>query len=342
MILADKIMCLRKQQGWSQEELANKLGVSRQSVSKWESEAAVPEMDKVVILSEIFDVSTDFLLKDDLKEECKEDKIQYVQVSQPPVRKEIESEHLNAEEVETYIEKHKKYSKLISIGTFLCIMCPVALILFSGAEGALWNPFNETTGIIFGFIVLFGLLGTAISLFIFADSIIADYEHLKSKLINLSDIDKREISEKRKLSLTKYAVGIAVGVVMIVCGALPLIIAGVADAHQDTLILLVGLLLFLVASGVFIIIHSNATKDVYEKLLNIGEVTPSKKEVERTTELLATIYWPFIVAIYLGWSLISMNWGITWVVWPVSALIFVGITGISRMIVENRERKNGL
>ena len=54
MILADKIMCLRKQKGWSQEELANQLKVSRQSVSKWESDASVPEMDKVVQLSLIF------------------------------------------------------------------------------------------------------------------------------------------------------------------------------------------------------------------------------------------------------------------------------------------------
>ena len=65
MILAEKIMKLRKQQGWSQEELAMKLGVSRQSVSKWESGASIPELDKILQLGELFGVSTDFLLKDD-------------------------------------------------------------------------------------------------------------------------------------------------------------------------------------------------------------------------------------------------------------------------------------
>lgn len=58
-------MKLRKQQGWSQEELAMKLGVSRQSVSKWESGASIPELDKILQLGELFGVSTDFLLKDD-------------------------------------------------------------------------------------------------------------------------------------------------------------------------------------------------------------------------------------------------------------------------------------
>lgn len=69
MILADKIVSLRKKAGWSQEDLAEKLGVTRQSVSKWEGAQSVPDMDKVVQMSRLFGVSTDFLLKDELEEE---------------------------------------------------------------------------------------------------------------------------------------------------------------------------------------------------------------------------------------------------------------------------------
>ena len=68
MILADKIVSLRKKAGWSQEDLAEKLGVTRQSVSKWEGAQSVPDMDKVVMMSRLFGVSTDFLLKDELEE----------------------------------------------------------------------------------------------------------------------------------------------------------------------------------------------------------------------------------------------------------------------------------
>ena len=64
MILADKIITLRKKNGLSQEELAEKMNVSRQSVSKWESAQSVPDLNKVIMLSEIFGVSTDYLLKD--------------------------------------------------------------------------------------------------------------------------------------------------------------------------------------------------------------------------------------------------------------------------------------
>ncbi len=63
MNIADRIQHLRKAKGISQEELADKIGVSRQSVSKWESEQTSPDLDKVILMSDYFEVSTDYLLK---------------------------------------------------------------------------------------------------------------------------------------------------------------------------------------------------------------------------------------------------------------------------------------
>ena len=69
MILADKIINERKRCGWSQEELAEKLSVSRQSVSKWEGAQAVPDLQKILKMAELFNVTTDYLLKDELGSE---------------------------------------------------------------------------------------------------------------------------------------------------------------------------------------------------------------------------------------------------------------------------------
>ena len=63
MKLADKITDERKKKGWSQEELAEKLGLSRQAVSKWESAGSTPDIQRIIQLSELFGVSTDYLLK---------------------------------------------------------------------------------------------------------------------------------------------------------------------------------------------------------------------------------------------------------------------------------------
>lgn len=63
MNIADRIQTLRKNCGLSQEELADRIGVSRQAVSKWESEQSTPDIDKIILLSDCFDVTTDYLLK---------------------------------------------------------------------------------------------------------------------------------------------------------------------------------------------------------------------------------------------------------------------------------------
>lgn len=61
--MEERINLLRKKMGLSQEELANKIGVSRQAVSKWESGQSMPDLDKIIALSDLFGVSTDYILK---------------------------------------------------------------------------------------------------------------------------------------------------------------------------------------------------------------------------------------------------------------------------------------
>lgn len=63
MNIADRIQSLRKSKGISQEQLADVVGVSRQAVSKWESEQTIPDLDKIILMSEYFEVTTDYILK---------------------------------------------------------------------------------------------------------------------------------------------------------------------------------------------------------------------------------------------------------------------------------------
>lgn len=75
MNIADRIQTLRKVKGISQEGLADELGVSRQAVSKWESEQSMPDIDKIILMSDYFEVTTDYLLKGiEVKEEKKKEK----------------------------------------------------------------------------------------------------------------------------------------------------------------------------------------------------------------------------------------------------------------------------
>ena len=71
MTLGDKLSKLRKENNYTQEQLADVLGVSRQSISKWESDIAYPETDKLIRISELFDCSLDYLLKDEVETNSK-------------------------------------------------------------------------------------------------------------------------------------------------------------------------------------------------------------------------------------------------------------------------------
>lgn len=87
MTLGEKLQKLRKSRGWSQEQLAAEIHVSRQALSKWELGTAVPDTENVLLLARLFDVSTDFLLKDEWEEE--QNPVFRQPAVAPPVRRRV-------------------------------------------------------------------------------------------------------------------------------------------------------------------------------------------------------------------------------------------------------------
>lgn len=121
MILADKIIEERKKNGWTQEDLAQKLGVSRQSVSKWESAGAIPDLKKIIQLADLFGVSTDYLLKDEIEKENTE----------TTCDTDSELHRVSMEEANTYMDEKKKAAPKFANATTLCILSLVPLFLVS-------------------------------------------------------------------------------------------------------------------------------------------------------------------------------------------------------------------
>ena len=137
MVLADKLIELRKKAGWSQEELAGLMNVSRQSVSKWESAQSVPELEKIVRLSELFGVSTDYLLKE--KQERNAEYLLTESGSAGDFRKEryepdIKNRFVSMEEAEAFLTVKAATSKVIAFGTLLCILSPICLLILGGGQ----------------------------------------------------------------------------------------------------------------------------------------------------------------------------------------------------------------
>ena len=133
MILAEKITEERKKNGWSQEELADKLGVSRQAVSKWESAGSIPELQKIIQLSELFNVSTDYLLKDEM--EHSSFLSSEVETGDAPPLKRVSMEEANS-----FLDMKRKSAPVIANATFMCIISPALLILLAGMADSGRSP----------------------------------------------------------------------------------------------------------------------------------------------------------------------------------------------------------
>ncbi len=153
MMLADKLILLRKMSGWSQEELAQRLGVTRQSVSKWEGAQSLPDLDKIVQMSRLFSVSTDYLLKDELE-----------QPEAAPARESVpDARRVGMQEAQAFLALRKKAAPKLAAATFLCVISPVALIYLSG-RAAMRGYESAAVGA--GVSVLLILVAAAVALFL--------------------------------------------------------------------------------------------------------------------------------------------------------------------------------
>ena len=325
MILAEKITMLRKQNGWSQEELAVKLNISRQSVSKWESTASVPDLDKIIKLSQLFGVSTDFLLKDEVEPE--EELI--------PVGGELTEEEqrtVSLEEANDFMGLTARIAKWIAIGVMLCILSPVFLIMMGGFSEYGIISVSEDAAASVGAIILFIMIGTAVTVFILKGMQLSKYDYLEKECFAL-EYGVYSIVEKKKQDFEHvFRICVAIGVLLCIFGVIPLFLTNLFPDAEVFAVCSVGLLLGMVACGVFLFIWSGMIYGSYQKLLQVEDYSADKKRVNKKTEVIAGIYWCLMTAIYLGISFYTMRWDRTWILWPSAGVLWAAICGILNMI----------
>jgi transcriptional regulator with XRE-family HTH domain len=117
MDIAEKIIKLRKENGWSQEDLAEKLYVSRQAISRWENGTALPDAQNVLQISKLFNVTTDYLLNDDYESDI-----------------DIPAVQTATKETENLFSKKKQIHLITAIGFTICVVCSVIGIVNSTTD----------------------------------------------------------------------------------------------------------------------------------------------------------------------------------------------------------------
>ena len=326
MILADKIIENRKKNGWSQEDLAEKLGVSRQSVSKWESAQAIPDLKKILQLSEVFGVSTDYLIRDEIEE--------VPALEQAPVDNGLEEtvRSVSMEEAVSFLKYNETASRWISTGVMLCILSPVLLVLLGGLAEAGFIPMEVTIAEIGGTGILLIMIAAAVGMFIREGMRGKKYEYLEKIDIDTEYGVNGMVKERRDAYAETHSRRMIIGVMMCIISAVPLLGTQVSRYSNNTdllPILGVTLLLVMCAAGVKLIVLTCTRQGGFDRLLEEGDYTRLNKKAGKYDG----VYWAIATAVYLGWSFATSRWEFTWIVWPVAGVMFAAYREIMKAIV---------
>lgn len=326
MILADKIIRLRKKNGWSQEELADRMHVSRQAVSKWEAAQTTPDLEKVLQLSKLFGVTTDYLLKDDLDTE------EFTDDSADRICKLVSMEDANQ-----YIAHRKWASGRIALATVLCILSPICLFLLGGASEMPEVRMSDSFLVFCGLAVLFVMVAIAVAVFIYVGFKHSPYEFLEKENFELAYGVSGMVRERQKTFRNTYIKGNIIATCLCILSPIVLLLGAFTANSLLTVVFLCAMLLIVgLAVGIFVAVGVQWAS--MERLLREGEFAPKEKAESKLSSVIANVYWPLATAIYLVWSFLSGNWHITWILWPVAGILYGALMGVVKLFAEKDEK----
>ena len=339
MILADKIIRLRKKNGWSQEDLADKMNVSRQAVSKWEGAQTIPDLEKILQLSILFGVTTDYLLKDEIEDvELTND------TSSDTTIKKISIEEANA-----YIEQRKKSSWHIALATFLCILSPITLIVLTMLSELPNAIVTEATASAIGLTVLFAFILCAVPLYIYCGFKNQPYEFLDKNIpFELEYGVKGLVTEKKSAFRPTYIAYNIIATCVCIFSVVPLVLLSFSENE----ILVAAALAFLmiiagIGASIFIIVGvQNASM---QKLLKEGEFTEKEKKRTSVKEAVGYAYWGVLTAIFFIWGFLGndgsgiqgnswISWRYNWIVFVVGGILFPIVMMLCNLIADKNEK----
>lgn len=324
MLLADKIMTLRKRAGWSQEELAAQLGVSRQSVSKWEGAQSVPDMQKVVQMSRLFGVTTDYLLKEELGEP-----------EPAPAESDAPLRRVTMEQAADYLAQRQAAAPKLALATLLCVLSPVVLLLLAALSDRPGAALSENAAAGIGLCVLLVLVAAAVAVFITCAARVKAYAFLESEPFETAYGVTGMVRERRAAFAPRHTRGKVVGTVLCILSAVPLFIAVCLDGPDLLYVGAVCLLLVLAGVGSAVFVYGGVCWAAMDRLLEEGDYVRPRKRQNGVVGVISTVYWLAATAAYLLWTF-GPWWDAqpqrTWILWAVAGVLYGAVMALVRGI----------
>ena len=311
MLFSEKLVYLRKKSGLTQEALAEALGVSRQSVSKWEAAGAMPEMAKIIEISKYFHVSTDFLLLDSM--DISED------VTELPQEESLSSVPL--EDADGYLNFLAARAPKVALAVSLFILSAIPPILagIAGSDGAYTLSIIATLGVV----------AVGVFLLSYGPKMPDDFEAFDEPVDTAYGVNG--VVKKRKEDYAPvHSRHLSAGIILCILSAAPLFFA--STMNDDGLMIMgFAATLCIVAAGVFFIVRTSIIEAGFDKILEQGDYTRPKKIARRRTAPFQRAYYLSVLLIYLALSFYTKKWQLTWILWPAAVMVNI----IGRSIAES-------
>ena len=326
MTFSDKLIALRKKAGWSQEELAERLNVSRQSVSKWESAQSMPDIDKILQLSSLFSVTTDCLLKDTQAEP------EYTEDDTSPLPR------VTLTQAEDYLTKAQANAPQMALATALCIVSPIPLLALGTVSelGLLGLNVDLAGGL--GMIALLVLVAVAVVLFMQCGAAVREYEFLEKEPIETEHGVTALVRERRAAFAPEYDRANRMGAALCILAAVPLF-AAVMVGVSFLMSMSICLLLVLVACGVYAFVRVGTVQDAMDRLLEDGDFTRGHKAVKGRLTALTAAYWLVVVAIFLWYTFGPNGNGqpqYSWFIWAIAGVVYAACVVAAKAFVRKK------
>ena len=323
MTLQEKISKLRKKNGWSQEDLADKLYVTRQAVSKWESGNSLPDVEKIVHMSKLFGVTTDYLLNEEV--EFEENITESI---------DEDAKVLNKEDVDSYINCIKKTSVLKAVAVGLAGLAAFAWFLFE------YLALKQSTligGIIAG-ILLAGAMGFVCT----AGHMLDKYEAITStRKFTLgfgmhAYIKDNEDEYHRTYAIisTIYSV---ISVLTIATVIIAVLVLGTVNTPTGTLISAISLLILGINMAMLALVISR--KNAYKSLLKEGDFSDERYQLKKGQEFFSVIYLASVILVVVVIAKTMADKMIVSGVLLLASLMYLVISRIITKVYENRKKK---
>lgn len=293
-----KLKKMRAQKGWSQEEFAEKLQVSRQAVSKWENGQGFPETEKLVKMSRLFQVSLDYLLKD-------EDQLLGEQGTTE------EGYYASQEVVEAYLLNKKQGAQKIALGVAILI-ASITLPMY----------LQET----FGYVLFMMIVAVGVAILVWQGFSVKEYKELETQPLVFDDSFIQEFRQKSSANRKRYGILIVTGIVIIILSfGIPFLTNNTESAGRDPLIALMPIIW---ALAVYLFIIAGSAMEGERLVTNNEEYLKENEEYEESSKhgWIHAVIWPLAAIIFLAIGFIWDAWHPGWLVFPAAAVFTTAYT----------------